>query len=574
MKYEWLANARFISWHISKIWSLDEARDEAKKLAATGANTVLTFGYHYRFEHVDKWPEIRESLKNVVTACHEAGLRVIEHHSATFVPPEKLDFVVDGVPLTDCTVISGRDDKPAYFELYRIIQLCCNNPKFRKMYFDYALDLAKYSGIDGLMSDDIEFCPDWYVCTCDHCREKFKRWSGREIPSGDSPKWGDHGDPWFRDWLRFRMTGPGDYYVDLRKAMDEAKLDIPLLGCLASASNILLAQMWGQAGEEFARGVDLNFYEAYYRSSNFYTWHIQSAEISYYLGIGRRFGQPLFTLDYARSEDDVFFSWAFNLVHGDRLWLNSIPKAPEQTYLWEKAHEELFKSPKTLSTVALLFSRQTRDVYGYSEDSYRGEWAGWSEMLSEENVPYDTVLDADLADDLSRYKLLILPNAACMSDAQVAGLRRYLENGGRVIATADLAFCDETGEKREESALADWISAPPSGVLYHAEKVGSTQTFDEPIFGEGIEEIEWVDTRDGKLRSELIAEVMDLAEPLPWRLVEGNTGVLANVHSVTGENGDFMVAHLLNVAPLDLGGKRCSARISRRCTTPRRLPGR
>lgn len=573
MKYPWLANARFISWQLSKFWSLDEAREEAKRLAATGANTVLTFGYHYRFEHVDKWPQIKESLRNIVTACHEAGIRVIEHHSATFVPPEKLDFVVDGVPLSDCTVISGRDGKPAYFEQYGIVQLCCNNPKFRKIYFDYVLDLAEYCGIDGLMSDDIEFCPDWFVCTCDYCREKFGQWSGRGIPNANYSRWGDHGDFWFRDWLRFRMRGPGDYYTDLRKAMDRAGLNIPLLGCLAGASNLLLSQMWGMTGEEFARGVDLNFYEAYYSVSNFYLWRTMAAEISYYLGIGRRFGQPMFTLNYTRSEDDIFFMWAFNLVQGDRLWLNAIPQHPEQTFLWENAHEELFKSPKTLSNVALLFSRQTRDVYGeYSEATYIDEWTGWSEMLAEENVPYDTILDADLADDLSRYRLLILPNAACMSEAQAAGVRRYVENGGKVIATGDLAFCYGTGEEREKSALADWISDPPSGVIYHPDKVGATQEFITPDFGDESE-VKWVDIRDKKLRDELLAEVVSFAEPLPWRLVEGNMGVLANVHRVTGEDGDFLVAHLLNVAPLDLGESAVLRKDQPPVYDPKAFPG-
>ena len=553
-KYKWLSNARFISWRFDEFCDLDTARQRARKLKATGANTVITFGFHFRFQYVEDFPKIKENLKNIVTACHEIGLRVIEHHSATFVPPEDLNHVVGGIPLKDCTVISARDGRPPYFEQYKIIMLCCNNPKFRKVYFDYVLDLVKECGVDALMSDDIEFCPDWSVCACDYCRAKFKQSGGGELPDGASPQWGDHNDSWFRQWLRFRMRSGGDYYVDLRKAMDDANVNIPLLGCLAGASNLTLSQLWGMTGEEFARGVDLNFYEAYFTCSNFYVWRIQAAEINYYLGIGRQFGQPLFTLNYTRSEDELFFAWAFNLVQGDRLWLNSIPRNPEETFLWQQAHEDLFKSPKTLSNIAVLFSRQTRDVYGgYDEKHYLNEWRGWSEMLAETNVPYDTILDADLTENLSRYGLLILPNAACLSDAQVAGIRRFTNKGGKIIATHHLAYCDETGAKRNQPALADWISTPPAGVTYHAEQVGATQAFNTPSFAAGINEVKWEDTRDKSLRRRLLAEVHRAAGPLPWRLVEGNDGVLANMHRVNGSMGDFLVAHLLNVAPLDLG---------------------
>ncbi len=572
--YEWLSDARFISWRISGFCDLETARKHARKLKATGANTVITFGFHYRFQYVEDFPKIKQNLKNIVTACHEIGLRVIEHHSATFVPPDKLKSVVNGIPLTDCTVISARDGKPPYFEQYKIIMLCCNNPKFRKIYFDYVLDLAKETGIDALMSDDIEFCPDWYVCSCKYCREKFKKSGGCELPNGTSDQWGNHNDPWFRQWQKFRMRSVGDYYVDLRKEMDNAGLQIPLLGCLAGASNLILSQNWGMTGEEFARGVDLNFYEAWFTCSNLYVWRAQAAEINYYLGIGRRFGQQLFTLNYTRSEEDLFFMWAFNLVQGDRLWLNTIPAKPEETFDWEKKHEELFRFPKTLSNIAFLFSRQTRDVYGgFDEKYYLHEWRGWSEMLTETNIPYDTVLDADLTENLSRYKLLILPNAACLSNDQVAGIRRYVEKGGKVIATHDLARYDETGAKRNRSALADWISAPPAGVTYYAEKVGATQIYPIPLFSAGVDEIKWTDTRDMELRQKLLAKIHQAATPLPWRLAKGNAGVLANMHRVTGQKGDFLVAHLLNVAPLALGKTELLRRKSAPPYNPQSFPG-
>lgn len=565
MKYDWIASARFASWHLSKIYSLEEAQIRAKRLKSQGVNTVITFGYHYRFEHVDQWPEIQEGLKNIVTACHENGIRVVEHHSATFVPPQKLDFVVDGIPLTDCTVRDARDDKPAFFEEYQIIMLCVNNPKFKKIYFDYVLDLVKKTGVDALMSDDIEFCPDWYVCSCPNCREKFKKLTGRDLPKGDSPQWGDYEDPWFRDWLRFRMKSVGDYYVDLRKAMNEAGLNIPLLGCLAGASKLVLSQLWGMTGEEFARGVDLNFFEDYLgRESNFYNWRYTGAEIRYYHGIGHHFGQPQMNLYYTKTDDEMFFVWAFNLLMGDRIWLNSEINKPEENLLWEDAHKELFNSPDNIADIAVLFSKQTRDVLGgYSEEYYIEEWQGWAEILLEENIPYHVIIDSDLTEDLSHYKLLIIPGAACLSDKQITGIRTFISMGGRVIATGETSYRDETGELRKEPALADWFLKSPTNFKYYPEKVGSTQMFNPPVSPEeDNKKVEWEDKRDLQKRAELINQVKEMAVSLPWRVTQGGKGILVNVQSVKGPSQSFLVAHILNVSSLDLGDK---ATIGKEC---------
>ncbi len=583
MKYEWISTARFISWRHEKFFTLNEARARAKYLKSLGANTVINSGFHFRFDFVDRWPKIKESLANIVAACHENSLRVIEHHSATFVPPKSLAGSLDGVPLTECAVIDFRDGKPAYFEAYKIIMLCCNNPKFRKIYFDYILNLAKDTGIDGLMSDDIEFCPTWYVCGCKFCVEKFnKSHATCKMPSADDPCWGNFEDPWFRSWLRFRMRSVGDYYVDLRKAMNDAGLNIPLLGCLAGASSMWLSQRWGMTGEEFARGVDLNFYEAFHNSSSYYyLWRSQCAEISYYLGIGRHFGktggrteQPMFTLHYTKSAEEQFFVWALNLVMADRLWLSEPVEYGGDTYRWESEHEELFKNPRLISNIAVLFSRQTRDIYGgISPDHYLNEWLGWSQMLLEANIPYDTILDLDLAGDLSRYKLLILPNAACLSGTQVEAVQRYVKSDGAVIATNDTAGCDETGARLAKNPLADWIAAPPSNFVYYKDKVGAAQVMPDPGFEPDQIEIKWNDTRDAETRERLLAEVRRAAAPLPWQVVEGNKGVLVSVHQIETPEGKALVAHLLNVAPLDLGKQATFRRPCDLTYAPKSLSG-
>jgi hypothetical protein len=78
-----------------------------------------------------------------------------------------------------------------------------------------------------------------------------------------------------------------------------------------------------------------------------------------------------------------------------------------------------------------------------------------AESLRTAGVPYGYVADAQLADAeaLSAYPLLILPEVLCLSDAEVKGLIRYIDEGGSLIVIGNLGTSDETGAPRRTSVL-------------------------------------------------------------------------------------------------------------------------
>ena len=62
--------------------------------------------------------------------------------------------------------------------------MCFNNPDYRKVYFDYLESLYKV-GIDGIMTDDVQYFGDGNACTCEHCRRLFYEKTGYSLPSPD-----------------------------------------------------------------------------------------------------------------------------------------------------------------------------------------------------------------------------------------------------------------------------------------------------------------------------------------------------------------------------------------------------
>src|ERR1035438_6817401 len=78
------------------------------------------------------------------------------------------------------------------------------------------------------------------------------------------------------------------------------------------------------------------------------------------------------------------------------------------------------------------------------------------QALIEAGVPFDLVFDEGLR-DLSKYKALILPNCECLSDAQIALLRGYVEGGGALVAIGQTGQYDEWRRVRIAPGLAGMV---------------------------------------------------------------------------------------------------------------------
>ncbi len=84
---------------------------------------------------------------------------------------------------------------------------------------------------------------------------------------------------------------------------------------------------------------------------------------------------------------------------------------------------------------AVLVSDNTRVFYGRSagqvEDRYLANVFGFFRAALEEHLPFTLINDWNLtAEDLARFKVLVLPNAACLSETQGEAVRRFVDRGG------------------------------------------------------------------------------------------------------------------------------------------------
>jgi hypothetical protein len=84
--------------------------------------------------------------------------------------------------------------------------------------------------------------------------------------------------------------------------------------------------------------------------------------------------------------------------------------------------------------------------------------------LIEARIPFELVHEGFLTPErLDGFKVLVLADAAALSDAQCGAIRSYVERGGSVVATFASSLYDELGARRNEFGLADLFGVSYAG---------------------------------------------------------------------------------------------------------------
>jgi hypothetical protein len=138
----------------------------------------------------------------------------------------------------------------------------------------------------------------------------------------------------------------------------------------------------------------------------------------------------------------------------DQRWLPVV----ERIYQWHARHEKYLRNEMPLARVALLHSEQTATFHpGVAAGDRAGDHVlGMYHALVEARVPFEVVHEAFLTPErIDQFKLLILADAAALSDAQCAAIRAYVDRGGSVLATFATSLYDEMGTRRPDFGLAD-----------------------------------------------------------------------------------------------------------------------
>jgi hypothetical protein len=130
-----------------------------------------------------------------------------------------------------------------------------------------------------------------------------------------------------------------------------------------------------------------------------------------------------------------------------------------------RKHRELFTGSEDAATVAVLRSYPSLT---YNQADVQLATILTEQALIEAKAPFDVIFDEQLS-DLSKYRVLVLPDTECLSDGQLASIRKFVAGGGGLVATGQSGLYDQWRRLRVEPGLKGLIESQPKAKDYEEE---------------------------------------------------------------------------------------------------------
>lgn len=337
---------------------------------------------------------------------------------------------------------------------------------------DIHKEIVQLYTVDGL------FCNRWQgwargMCYCNTCQALFKEFSGRDLPRKHADKTGIQK---YDEWETARLTELWKLWdSEIQKINPEARY-------------------FSNVGLDIDRAAELAptyMSETQQRGGNF-PWHVgeQGKRTQAIFGPKKRIialdGMTLSSRNSVAPEAEVRM-WLLNAVtNGLSPWLikssatnwdNRWIPAVEKVYGWHHANEQYLRNEKNLSKVGMLFRKDgsrnpllgtgaatvrgaDKDIDPEGRKNYQDFPAndfmaakGFYQALVEQRIPFDMAYNGHLnTPGIDRFKVLVLPNLANLTDEECASIKDYVKRGGSIVATYETSLYSE-GKKRNNFAL-------------------------------------------------------------------------------------------------------------------------
>ena len=316
--------------------------------------------------------------------------------------------------------------------------------------------VTKYA-VDGIFAN--RWAPQGGDCYCVHCAKNFKDATGNDLPRVTDAR-----DPVrraFLEWRKARLTALWKQWdATVRAANPNAHFIPNGPPDLKTAGELAAIQF---TDNQARRGLTPPWNNG--RRAKELRSVMGRRPIGGIFSVGVE--EPYRWKDSVQSEPEIRLWVAEGTANGMRPWVTKFSgvlydrrwlPVVERIYEWHFKHERYLRNEAPIARVGLLYSEQTAAYHPGVAQGDRAEdhLLGMYHALIEARIPFELVHEALLTPDrLEPFKLLILADAAALSNAQCAAIRDYAARGGSVLATFASSLYDETGQRRNDFGLAD-----------------------------------------------------------------------------------------------------------------------
>lgn len=415
---------------------------------------------HYR----SKWLGNMDTFGEVTAACRKLGMNVVARTDAHACHQD----VYDAHP--DWLMVDEHGNKVRHPSDKDFWLTCALGP------YNFEFMTAVHREIMSKYAVDSIFTNRWAgsgMCYCEHCRENFHQFSGLDLPRTSDPH--DAARRQYMAWHQKRL-------FELCHVWNSAIQEInPNASYLANAGGGALSELDMKTFGQFAPTA---FADRQSRRGLMAPWMAGKSAKEYRSTMGMK---PVAGLTSVGIDDKN--RWKDSVQNGDeiRLWMvdgiahnfrptftkfNAKPfdmrwfPAVEQVFHWHYANQQYLRNEQSLARVGMVYSQQTAAYYGWPDAASKVDdpALGFYQALIEARIPFEMVHDGLLdSEHLSQFRTLILPNIACLSDAQCEQISAFVRNGGSIVATFETSLYNEGGVRRPDFGLASLFGASFAG---------------------------------------------------------------------------------------------------------------
>lgn len=403
----------------------------------------------------------------------------------------------------DWQVVNSPGEKPITVEqLKTSAVLGCWNSPYGDWFIKSQVALVKRIDWDGYNMDGFG-C--WSQCFCPYCEASYRADTGKDIPAT-----GNVNDLEFRHYLKWRLDRYTKFVARWTGALKAVKPDF-----VAAPWSTGPGRWWHWMGAPAAEGsdgmhrvLDAPFVELLWdfpadQSSNL----LPAFTCRYYRGLTG--DKPAWMLPYQCEQGQ--FNMQPPVAECDLREMTVLTNGclPAQGY-WQQSEtatlvhlnkmqadrEPFTRGSKSLKWAAMLVGESSRLLYGLTgvrTETPIGAWMGSGvdspdfgklpaserrmpahmessvgvfRAMMEDHLPLDIITEPDVEDatTLSQYKVLILPNAACLNDRALAVIRSFVKSGGGIVSLHESSLCNGFGDRQTDFGLADLFGAHYKGV--------------------------------------------------------------------------------------------------------------
>jgi hypothetical protein len=407
---------------------------------------------HYR----SKFLGDRDPFGDLVKGCRELGMNVVGRTD----PHAAHQDVYDAHP--DWIAVDSDGRKRRHWAYPELWVTCALGPYNFEFMTDVTREIMSNYKVDGIFSNR------WSgsgMCYCDHCAKNFRAFCGMDLPRTTDPR-----DPARRQYLVWHQ----ERLFELWRLWDaEIKKINPHAAFLANSGGGALSQLDMKTVGELAPTL---FADRQARRGLTLPWASGKNAKEYRATLGRKaiagitsvgVEEPYRWKDSVQSSPEIHIWMVDGIAQGIRPWFTKFNAKPfdkrwfpvvEDVFDWHYKHERYLRNEEPIARVAMVYSQQTAMFYGgdRAQAKLEDHTLGFYHALVEGRLPFEMVHDRLLdAAHIDRYRTLILPNIAALSDAQCKQLREFVERGGSIVATHETSLYDEWGVRRADFGLGD-----------------------------------------------------------------------------------------------------------------------